>query len=363
MIRPIDFYELTTSEKAYAPSTSRNINSFHIFFECLALALSIPWLSCLRDNSCSQLRPFTGLWASIHAVIGPTIVDACLGRFYIGCRSLRMFALVRHWKIMRLHHTLSDGNHRSTHLRLMHEDEAGGRRALFKRRKADGEHQVDDTHDRTKTTEKASAEEDHRLKKAATIGTALMVVNSHRALFILMLIVTVLPMISTINGVNPIADEMTDLLHQNNINAINCEHLQISLRSWLRSTALNLSPAPLNVNKQFLLWAQISPSPRGCDFLNGTSGVITTCGFFLSATMKRVCEVWDDISPQNPDDATPQYFADRLGLREGGIIEYSREYDAPPTGGSTGQDANPFTAETRFTVRVLFNQNAPVGYV
>ena len=35
------------------------------------------------------------------------------------------------------------------------------------------------------TASQASSEEDLRLKRAATIGTALMVVNSHRALILL----------------------------------------------------------------------------------------------------------------------------------------------------------------------------------
>ena len=250
---------------------------------------------------------------------------------------------------MRLNHSFSDGNHRIS------DDPRGDRRVRFHGRKVEDEHQVDDTQNRLKTIEKASAEEDQRLKKAATIGTSLMVINSHRALYLLTVIVTVLPMIQTITGVNPVADEMTALLQQNNINAVNCEHLEISVHSWLESVALVLSPAPLDVNKQFLLWAQISPSPRGCDFLNGTNGVITMCSDSGSASMTGICRVWEDLAPPNPNDATSQYFADRIGVREGGIIEYTREYYGLPTGNFNKQGAN-------FTVRVLFNQNAMVGY-
>ena len=361
MVRPRDYSVLIRSEKAYAPSTSRNINSFHMFFESLSLASSIPGFLCLRDDSCSQLSPFTGLWASVCALIGPTTADACLGRFYIGIRSLRIFALVRHWKIMRLNRSFSDGNHHSL-FTTMTDDLKGDNRKRFHRRKVEDDQQVDDTNDRAKIIERASAEEDHRLKKAATIGTSLMVVNSHTALFLLTVIVTVLPMIGSIAGVNPIADEMTDLLQQNNIQAINCEHLQISLDSWLHATALVLSPSPLNANKQFLLWAQISPSPRGCAFLNGTNGVITTCSSSESASMNDVCAVWEDIAPPNPNDATPQYFADRIGVREGGIIAYSREYTGLLAGAFSEEGTNLFSVETNFTVRVLFNQNEMVSY-
>lgn len=361
MVRPPDYSALIRSEKAYAPSTSRNINSFHLFFESLSLASSIPGFICLRDDSCSQLRPFTGLWASICALIGPTTSDACLGRFYIGIRSLRMFALVRHWKIMRLNRSFSDGSHHSL-FATANEELTGDRRRRSHRGKMDDEQQVDDTNDRAKNVEKASAEEDHRLKKAATIGTSLMVVNSQTALFLLTVIVTVLPMIGSIAGFNPIADEMTDLLQQNNIQAINCEHLQISVNSWLHATALVLSPSPLNANKQFLLWAQISPSPRGCAFLNGTNGVVTTCSSSERSLMNDVCAVWEDIAPPNPNDATPQYFADRIGVREGGIIEYSREYTGLAADFFSEQGTNPFSVETNFTVRVLFNQNEMVSY-
>lgn len=47
------------------------------------------------------------------------------------------------------------------------------------------EYQTEDEHlDKALLANKEN-EEDHRLKHAATIGTALMVVNSHRALFTL----------------------------------------------------------------------------------------------------------------------------------------------------------------------------------
>ena len=334
IIRSPNYSDLIQSEKAYAPSTSRSINSFHIFFECVALALFIPEFICLRNNSCSQLRPFSGLWASIRAVVGPTKWDACLGRFSIGLRSLRLFSLVRHWRIMRINNTFSDGTHPST-----------------ARIKAEEELPIDDSQLRTKS------EDDQRLKKAATIGTALLVVNSHRALFLVTVIVTVLPMIGSIFGVNPVAAEMTNLLQQNQINAVDCTCLELSVKAWLYSTAFVLSADPLDANKHFLLWAQISPSPRGCEFLQGSNGVITSCGSAEeNSTLSETCTVWENYAPSNPSDASPQYFAGALGLREGGILEYYVENSVNATG-----DFSDNGQMTTFTVRAIFNQNGPVS--
>ena len=84
-------------------------------------------------------------------------------------------------------------------------------------------------------------------------------------------------MISSIYNVNRVADRLTNLLHENAIVAVDCEHLQQSLDAWLRSASLVLSSSTFGTRKEFLLWAQILPSPRGCEFLLETNGVITKC--------------------------------------------------------------------------------------
>lgn len=358
MIRPPDYYHLVESEKAYAPSTARSINSFHMFFELLSLALYIPEFICLGSNNCGDLTPFSALWASITSVLGPTLWDSCLGHFCIGLRTLRMFALVRHWKKMRINNTLSDG----TNIRDHYDSDRIDQHKMKRQGKNEEENHSEDFHAQVKSLDKASSAEDQRLKNAATIGTSLMVVNSHRALFIITLILVILPMILSMLGVNPIATEMTDLLQENNIMAINCEYLEVAVDSWLRSVAYTLSPAPLDTNKHYLLWAQISPSPRGCTFLNGTGGVITNCDSTNIEDINGVCAFWNSIAPTDPNDASPAYFAEKLGLREGGIAEYIREFIGPLTGNFNDFVDDPLTGNTTFTVRTVFNQNQSVAY-
>ena len=358
VIRPPDYSKLIQSEKAYAPSTARSINYFHMFFEILSLALYIPEFICLGTNTCGNLTTFSALWASLTSVLGPTRWDSCLGHLCIGLRTLRMFALVRHWKKMRINNTLSDGANIRDHY-------DGDRIARVKRKgkgKNEEENHAEDGHEHVKTVDKASSEEDQRLKNAATIGTSLMVVNSHRALFIIAVILVCLPMILSMLGVNRTAVEMTDLLQQNNIMAVNCEHLEVTVDAWLRSVAMTLSPAPLDTNKHYLLWAQISPSPRGCTFLNATDGVITNCDATNKEDIYSQCLFWNSIAPTDPNDANAAYFAEILALRVGGIAVYSREYIGPLTGDFSNTNEDPFTGNTTFTVRTVFNQNQTVGY-
>jgi hypothetical protein len=109
LIRPPDYPDLIESDQAYAPSTARNINAFHLVFESVALILFIPELRCLFDaNSCGQSVPWSGLWASVHAVDGSDSSMAAAGRLCLGLTSLRLFGLVRHWKQMWINNTFAE---------------------------------------------------------------------------------------------------------------------------------------------------------------------------------------------------------------------------------------------------------------
>jgi hypothetical protein len=148
---------------------------------------------------------------------------------------------------------------------------------------------------------------------------------------------------------------------------MDCEHLELSISSWLHAAAIVQSKSPTNTDSTYVLWAQISPSPRGCAFLNGTDGVITQCKTMEQGHFYGACDVWEEIAPTNPDDASPTYFADKLDIREGGITEFTRSYTGPLQGNFTS-DGNLFqrealTGETvTFTVRVLYNQNHTVAF-
>lgn len=110
LIRPSNYQQLVASDKAYAPSTARHINSFHLICEFIALALFIPEFYCLGTGVCGKRIPFSGVNSALNAVLGPTKGESVLGRFCIGLNSLRIFGLVRHWKIMWINRTFLDDN-------------------------------------------------------------------------------------------------------------------------------------------------------------------------------------------------------------------------------------------------------------
>ena len=126
---------------------------------------------------------------------------------------------------------------------------------------------------------------------------------------------------------------MVDLLLANNVAAPSksqedCTYLKSSVQSWLQMAAIP-QPASLfkNVEDTYVLWAQLLPVR--CDFQR-EDGVITFCkGQAIEASFEgaaaHTCFVWDEYSPENPDDATPFYFAKHLSLRWQGIRQISRE--------------------------------------
>ena len=376
LIRPEDYFELIESDKAYAPSTSRNINSYHLFFEFLSLMLFIPEFRCQMSENCQKV-PFSAIWASIHSVFGPTRALSALGRFCIGLRSLRIFGLVRHWKKMWINNTFRDEESfmksflvtclsRADELDATEANDTTYRHRFSRRRKAKVEDEGNTEYGQEKRKEKVSLEEDQRLKKAATIGTALMVVNSHRALFLLSLIVTCLPMILSLGGVNHAADNLTDLLQANNINALNCDHLAVSVESWLRGSASVYLQSPTQKRDVFIIWAQVLPAGSRCPWLP-ENGVITNCDIAPDSLQENpACSLWNEYSPENPDDATTSYFSEVMNLREGAISEYERTYTGNVTGNYT-DDSRIANAQNEgetmtFSVRVMFNHNDSITW-
>jgi hypothetical protein len=106
MIRPNNYYQLIKSDKAFAPSTARHSNNFHLFFEFLALLTYIPEFQCAGDpGSCTRGAVLSRVKASTDAIVGPTHGDAAWGRFILGLSSLRFFGVIRHWKQMWINNT------------------------------------------------------------------------------------------------------------------------------------------------------------------------------------------------------------------------------------------------------------------
>lgn len=108
IIRPSNYFELINSDRAFAPSTARYINRFHLFFEAVSLITYIPEFRCSTMDSSSVCRRevfLSRVTASVDAILGPSHGDAAKGRFILGLTSLRFFGVIRHWKQMWINNT------------------------------------------------------------------------------------------------------------------------------------------------------------------------------------------------------------------------------------------------------------------
>jgi hypothetical protein len=168
-IRPEGYQILTRSEKAYAPTTARFINTFHLCGETISLAIFTPEFFCLfGSHQCSDRSPFSYSNAAFVAVLGPERVNVFYGKLYIAFMRLRVFGLVRHWKNMWIKKTFVEM--RSTSVK-----------SLFMPSKAPKFVRVGKSKESVERKEK----DDDGLTNVSNIGTALMVINSHRALILL----------------------------------------------------------------------------------------------------------------------------------------------------------------------------------
>jgi hypothetical protein len=109
LIRPEDYHELISSDKAFAPSTARHINSFHLFFESLSLLLFIPQLPCVIRGQCGDDIYLSAVWASIHAATDHDGTSTAFARSILGLTFLKAFGLFRHWKQMWINRTFERG--------------------------------------------------------------------------------------------------------------------------------------------------------------------------------------------------------------------------------------------------------------
>ena len=107
LIRPSNYYSLIKSDKAFAPSTARYINRFHLVCESLALALFIPTASCSMAQTCSN--SFNMSTSALWSLTSTEDWEAAVGRLALGLTFLRAFGLVRHWKQMWIDFTFEQG--------------------------------------------------------------------------------------------------------------------------------------------------------------------------------------------------------------------------------------------------------------
>lgn len=185
---------------------------------------------------------------------------------------------------------------------------------------------------------------------------ALSLIWTHHVCVVLLLlfrvlIVTILPVIISFRSQNLVNDGLADLLHGNNVEASSerdCAYLQEFVRSWML-TAESVQPdARFLGTNVFLLWARILPIR--CDF-QGDYGVVTMCGDSGNAQRAEACRLWGETSGDlnNLDFGNlTYYFADKMGVRVGGIQEINRCY--------------PDDTNCLFETQVLFNDNFTVSF-
>lgn len=163
-IRPDGYQSLLMSEKAYAPSTARFMNRFHLCGEAVALITFVPEFICLLSSyECGDRPKFSLFNALFTSVLGPTRLASFYGRGFLALIRFRVFGLVRHWKKMWIHNTFVTMR-------------ATGVKAVVAPYKGAPPQKIDPMEEE---------EKDRGLTNASNIGTALMVINSHRALVIL----------------------------------------------------------------------------------------------------------------------------------------------------------------------------------
>jgi hypothetical protein len=142
-------------------------------------------------------------------------------------------------------------------------------------------------------------------------------------------------------------------------NASSCAYLEDTIEAWLDLGANVQNDVPQYEVKTFVLWAQLLPVR--CEF-QGSDGVITVCeNNDTNYTYPQgACNVWKT-PPANPSDATPEYFANMLGIRVGGITEYTRSQTSLLTVATDGNFSS--YPNTTFSVRLLANENHAISFV
>ena len=331
MIRPKNYGELRSSDKAFSPSTARHINAFHLCFEAAALLLFLPHFPCLFDHErCGDDIFFSGIYGAINSLTSTQGYEQAFGRLILGLTFLRVFGLVRHWKQMWLNNTFEKDASNSRIVRnmlMMGADNSRRRRlSLRKARKKKDDEEFDDgeLNEEDEIDGKTNNVEDQDLKNAANVGTALMIVNSHRVLVLLLAIVVVFPAIYAFRRANEVDTELVGLLQANNLDANTtdqCEYLHSAVGAWLSAVSVNYAKQRYLIEADStevsVVWAQLLPVR--CSWQRD-DGVITDCESFPIQN-DYACRVWEDAP--GPDIATREYFAEELNIRVGALQEYS----------------------------------------
>jgi hypothetical protein len=292
-IRPKDYRALLDNEQAFSPSTVRYINRFHLLFECVALVFAIPDFLPLfmKRHSSVSFAHF-----AIHATDGRTSWAFIAGNLYFLLIRIRIFGLIRH---KRNHWIKPDDSSNNA------KQQGDGAANLV-----------------------GKTDDDSTLRRADTIGTALLLVNSQRAMLLLLLVTGVVPFLSSAanGGRNRSIYRMTSYLHQISMqtpidaadDSVDCYIYKSGVEAWIKSQDFNTFDTSSETDNKRVVWASIEPVRCG---LNETISDPP-----LQCTQKSAKEksAKDTESCLNWSNATANDIEALLGIRFGTLLEVTR---------------------------------------
>jgi len=353
-IRPDRYSEMIHNEKAFAPTTVRFISSFHLVIEAIALLLFVPEFLCIfaNDIACDDRIPFSFYNGALMSVVGPSQREVFYGHAILALVRLRAVGLLRHWKNMWISNTFINMNWRgkngmlSSILPFLNSPSSSDRMSLLSKKSLDPD-----------TVEQKKKEV--TLTNASTIGTALMVTNSYRAVAILWVIVGLYPIIIGLTPTlyNPVSYRMTQQMQGTNLVANDtsqntCLYLQESTWAWL--SALTPPDFP-DYHQPYVLTLSIEPlrcvfqevPGDTVDFLCNHSDAVSEFASEInlkrSLFVKRICSFWESLNGTTDSD-----IARSAGMRAGSLLTYSASQPWWLTNATTGEtDPDVFAVDTR----------------
>lgn len=400
-VRPDGYRFLIKSEKAFSPTTERYISAFHLAVEFVSLIVFIPEFFCVVSPTvdCDDRMPFSFFNAALMSVVGPTRLDTFYGQAYFALIRLRIFGLVRHWKNMWIANTFikrkwkqnkpqgwwrSIVPHRSSSAFLHHPHKLMSTPEGTRPSTSNGTSSSAATAAGTSSHEPLDPDlleqrkRETALTNASTIGTALMVTNSYRALAILWLIVGMFPIVFCFLNTltNSVALQMTAQMQGTNLVASDntnetCEFLSSSMWSWVWSIQ---QPDFYQSYDPYLLTLDVRPIR--CEFQMGLETVGAACREYdvayaammaevqsgnldapnatVSEDLKLVgaiCSLWVRAAATSVQD-----LAQMVGIRQGAVLYYDLSRNAAFFNESTGT-----TTDEDYSVLAAFNATYTVA--
>lgn len=363
-IRPDGYSDLLHSDKAFAPTTIRYINGFHLFVETISLGIFVSEFLCIfSGESCSARNRFSFYNAALVTLIGPTRKDAFFGYAFIALIRLRVFGVVRHWRNMWINKRFIDMKWKSNQRGIWSDIVPRGafRSGLNNKIAADtSELEVNKKNSVVDLQAKEHKTKDAALTNASNIGTALMSSNSHRALAIAWCIMGLFPVVTfTLSSavINDMTDNLTAQLQGTNLLASDdgnqtCQFYIDSLITWIMS----LSGDRLILGKNHPLLLSLNVQPYRCGFDGENSTNVQLCQYLeqsvpeLPTNAYETCQEWYRAAGNftNDDD-----LANAFNVRVGSVIKFVRSETSNFTNFLWGIN---FTSQQEFIVETSFDQ-------